>query len=467
MKNLFFLTLTILWTTSAFAQNCTGWGDGIDSIKVRRYYEEYRTMVAGHQYDDAVFFWKYVYKKAPGATKNVYLDGVKMYKHFYKKETDATKKTAHLNKIISIFDQRATCMPKDLPNILARKAIELYWLEVDVTQTYQAFLEAIQKGGNQMPSFAIVPCAEVVGKAFLEEKISADEKNEAQELLQLIAQYNMDKGIDNENYYGALVNAKLALRDATDQKLKSEQLAIENIQRPLTPCEQMTARYKSELNTKPKDDRLMTKTINALRNMECDAANSYMHTLLALQAAELRKQIDGSAVAIRSGNTLANANFAFKNGDYEKAVELYQVAILETGDAEKRATFHYQIAKILYAKLDKKADAKAELLSAIEEKKDYGAAYMLLGDLYLAGAKECFPTDQFTQKMVIYASINKWKMAKKVDSTVTEKANQRISKYKNYLPSSSELFLARSRFKGKTYRLGSWINEKVKVKKLK
>lgn len=467
MKNLIFLTLTILWTTSAFAQNCTGWGDGIDSIKVRRYYEEYRKIVADQHYDDAVFFWNYVYKKAPGATKNVYLDGVKMYKHFYKEENDATKKAAHLNKIISIFDQRATCMPEDLPNILARKAIELYWLEVDVAQTYQAFLDAIQKGGNQMPSFAIVPCAEVVGKAFLEEKISADEKNKAEELLQMIAQYNIDNGIDNENYYGALVNAKLALKDATDQKLKAGQLAGQDIQRPLSPCEQMTAHYKSELNTKPKDDRLMTKTINALRNMECDAANSYMHTLLALQDAELRKQIDGSSIAIRSGNTLANANFAFKNGDYEKAVELYQAAVLETADAAKRATFHYQSATILYAKLDKKADAKAELLKAIEEKEDYGAAYLLLGDLYLAGAKECFPTDQFTQKMVLYASIDKWKMAKDVDKEVAEQANERIYKYKKYLPTSSELFLARSRFKGKTYRLDGWIDEKVKVKKLK
>ena len=467
MKNLIFLTLTILWTTSSFAQNCTGWGDGIDSIKVRRYYEEYRKLVADHHYDDAVFFWNYVYKKAPGATKNVYLDGVKMYKHFYKKENDEAKKTTHLNKIIGIFDQRADCMPKDFPNILARKAIELYWLKADVIQTYQVFMEAIQKGGNQMPSFAIVPCAEVVGKAFLEGKITAEQKNTAQEALQMIAQHNIDNGIDNENYYGALVNARLTLRDATDQKIRSELLVNEATQRPLTPCEQLTERYKSELNAEPEDDRLMTKTINALRNLECDAANSYMNTLLALQDVELRAQMEGSSIAARSGNALANANFAFKNGNYEKAVELYQAAIHETTDAEQKATFYYQIAKIFYAKLDKKAKAKDALLKAIEEKADYGEAYILLGDLYLAGAKECFPKDLFTQKMVLYASLDKWKMAKKVDDTVTEKANQRISKYKNYLPTSSELFLARSRFRGKTYRLGGWINEKVKVKKLK
>ena len=66
--------------------------------------------------------------------------------------------------------------------------------------------------------------------------------------------------------------------------------------------------------------------------------------------------------------------------------------------------------------------------------------------------------------MVTYASIDKWKQAKEIDSSLKSVADERITRYSPYLPAKSELFLARSRFKGNTYRVGCWINEKVKVK---
>ncbi len=465
MQKLFYIIIVSFISTSTFAQsNCTGWGDGVDSIKTRRYYDEYRKLVDSYHYKDAIFFWEYVFKNAPGATKNIYLDGVKLYKHFYENEKSADKKGEYLQKIVNVFDKRAACNTDDKANILARKALELEELEADYKITLAAYQAATKIPNQSIPSFALVPYSRYAAQLFLEEKISESEHKAIQDDLMAIAQTNIDNGLDADNYYAAKVNVKKEFRQALIAQEDKIRIANEENAKPLTECEQKINAYKKRIKESPDDDIMVSKMINALRNMDCSEANQYMGTLMAMQDANMRKKMEGSSVATRSGNTLANANFAVKNGDFEKAVELYGQAVFETTDAGKQAEYHFQIAKIEYAKLDNKEQAKKHLLEVITLQPNNGEAYILIGDVYIAAAKECFPTDNFAQKMVIYAAIDKWENAKEVDNTVEGKAQERISKYTNYLPTQSELFLARSRFKGKIYKIECWINEKVKVK---
>lgn len=459
MKFLLFIALIcVVFPLSINAQNCSGWGDGIDSIKTKRYYDEYRKMVASYHYQDAVFFWNYVFKKAPSATKNIYLDGVKMYRHFYSNEKNSAKQQAHLDKLMAIYDQRLTCYPDDAPNILARKAIELYNLKVDLELTANVFAEAMSRSGDAMPSFALVPYAKVVGQLYMDQRISLDERDGIQQKITALAQRNIDSDFNKDDYYAALVHVKKEFRDAVVP------IRMADINEPAAnngDCARQTNLLKRRIQQAPDDDRLLMKTINELNNMDCADAQRYANTLLAMQEQQIRSEMNGGLAM--KGNTIASANFAFKNGDYEKAIELYGDAIAETNDINQKATYHLQIAKIHYAKLDNKATAKQHLLTTLEYQPKNGEAYIILGDLYVAGAQECFPTDAFAQKMVIYAAIDQWKKAAKVDDAVTDKADERIKKYKNYLPSKSELFLARSHFKGKTYKIGCWIDEKVKV----
>lgn len=465
MQKTFYLIIILFFGTTAVAQTtCEGWGNGVDSIKTRRYYDEYRKLVDSYNYKEALFFWEYVFRKAPSATKNIYLDGVKLYKHFYESEKNTDKKIEYLQKLAGVFDKRATCNPSDQPNILARKALELEKLGADSDMIFQAYKDAAKAGNQEMPSFALVPFSRFAAKLLFEEKISTDEHKAIQDDLMSIAQKNIDNGQDVDNYFAAKVNVRKEAKRAVLAQEDKVRIAESANAKPLSECEQIINAYKKRIKKTPDDELMVSKMINALGNMDCDQANQYRGTLLALQDEKMRNKLDGSEVAARSGNTVSNANFAVKNGDFDKAVELYGQAIFETADADKQAEYHYQIAKIEYAKLDNKKQAKKHLLEVINLQPKNGEAFILLGDVYLAGAKECFPTDNFTQKMVLYASIAKWKKAKEVDASVEDKANHRISKYTNYLPAKSELFLARGRFKGKTYKIGCWINEKVKVK---
>lgn len=463
--NLSILIALLFCSTQAMSQgNCTGWGDGMDSVKTRRYYEEYRKFVDKEAYNDALFFWSYVYRKAPGATKNVFLDGVKIYKYLYENESNPNKKINYLTEIGSIFDQRAKCLPDDLPNVLARKALEYRELNADLGLTYQAFSDALKSSEAAMPSFAIVPMAEVVAAYYLEGGISEADKNNIYANLEKITTQNIVNQIDKDNYHAAWVNVKKTFQEANIMADAYGRLAADE---HTSDCYSVTKVYKNRVNQAPDDEQLMMKAINELKALDCDEANRYAQTLMALQEESLRNKISSGDVAMKSGSTVSSANFAFKNGEYEKAVELYETAANETADLGEKATYHLQMAKIYYSKLEEKQQAKMQLLKVLTYEPNNGKAYLLLGDIYYAAAKECFPTDLFDQKMVIFAAIDKWNEAKEKDAALAEDANERISRYTPYLPSQSEMFLARSRFKGSTYKLESWIDEKVKVKNLK
>ena len=183
-----------------------------------------------------------------------------------------------------------------------------------------------------------------------------------------------------------------------------------------------------------------------------------------MQEKILLDRIGKSDIAMKSLSTIENANFAVKNKDFVKAVELYQNAVEETTETSDKVTYLLQIAKIYYSELNDKAQAKQFLLKLLELDANNGKAYILLGNMYYAAQKECFPTDSFAQKMAISAAIQKWKKAKSVDPSVADQANEYINKYRNYTPTESELFIRRGTFNGKYYHVGCWIDEKIRVK---
>ena len=460
MRLLICFFLLIVMNTQLGAQDCKGWGEGIDSIKVHRHYEIYRNQLAKNDFNGIEFFWSQVFKKAPGATRNVYLDGIKIYKHLYQNEDNPSIKKKHLNKIVEIFDTRANCYPADKANILSRKALELKKLDADLEVVYEAFNIALKEGGDKMPSFALVPCAEVVTQYYLEGGVSETEKNEIYHQLEKISSINILNQNDKDNYHAAWVVTKKTFKEADIVPSSNYgQLAD-----AMKDCYRITKNYKDKVAQEPDNENLMIKALNELGSLDCEEASKYRIALLDMQEARIRKKIDGSLAFVKSGSRIEAANFAYRSGDFTESIKLYTAEIEEIEDVSKKVKLTYQIAQIYYVKLSDKFMARNKLIEALNMDPNHGKSYLLLGDVYYAAAKDCFPTDQFDQKMVIYASIDKWKQAKKADPSLKTQVDERISQYAPYLPSKSELFLARSRFKGNSYRIACWINEKVKVK---
>lgn len=120
------------------------------------------------------------------------------------------------------------------------------------------------------------------------------------------------------------------------------------------------------------------------------------------------------------------------------------------------------IAKILKSQ-GKFSQSRTYAYKAAEYRSDWGAPYMLIGDLYASSGSLCGSGTGFESQVVVWVAIDKYYKAKSVDPGVADDANAQIAKYSQYMPSITDLF-DRGIDEGSTYTVGCWINEATTVR---
>lgn len=459
MKNTWITLLLLLAWMPSWAQPCAGWGEGIDSIKSYRYYEEYRRLLDKGQQKEALFFWEVVYRKAGGATKNIYLDGVSIFESMYAATSDTAAQREYATRIAAIFEQRLACFPDDAVNIVSRKAATLWQLEREPLAALGLFEEVLEVGRLATPAFVISGAADAATEAYVHGLLSDGKRAQwLNRLLEIVAAHR-----DDATYQQAGRYAHQVMNRAVQQR--RDVLAAEEAARraPLSDCEQLVIALQERLEGVSLTDVAVDRAILQLQQETCYEAALYARNLKEAQQEAYQAQLDNSVLALRTTDWVSRANYALKAQNYEEAIALYRKAIQASSNAKAQQLYRLQIAKIQYSKLKAYEDAKANILAILEQDKRYAPAYLLLGDLYIAGSASCFADDPFTRKMVVYAAIDQWEKALALDDlTQRTQAQNRINQYQKYLPTKSELFLARSRFKGRYYYIGCWIDERVR-----
>ena len=90
-----------------------------------------------------------------------------------------------------------------------------------------------------------------------------------------------------------------------------------------------------------------------------------------------------------------------------------------------------------------------------------GKAYILIANLYASSANSC-GTDEFSKRMVFVAAANKARQAKKVDPSLTSRANRYIKSYTASAP-SKKLIFTKGLTSGATHKISCWIGETVRI----
>jgi hypothetical protein len=103
-------------------------------------------------------------------------------------------------------------------------------------------------------------------------------------------------------------------------------------------------------------------------------------------------------------------------------------------------------------------------LEAIRLNPNYGAPYMLIGNMYAATAASVYPDDPVLRKTVYYAAVDKFQKARQVDPSVAENANKFISTYSQYFPTKEEVFMHPNLNEGQPFTVGGWIGERTTVR---
>jgi hypothetical protein len=101
----------------------------------------------------------------------------------------------------------------------------------------------------------------------------------------------------------------------------------------------------------------------------------------------------------------------------------------------------------------------------LELKPNDGSALILIGDAYAVGAASC-GDNELTKKAAYWASVDKYIQAKRVDPSVLEIAEKRISSYSQYYPTTETIFFHGLK-EGDSYRVECWINETTTIRAAK
>ncbi len=151
---------------------------------------------------------------------------------------------------------------------------------------------------------------------------------------------------------------------------------------------------------------------------------------------------------------------SLSNKEYSKALKYYKEAIALGTDADKKADDYYKSAQCLF-KLGRRSEARSYAYKAIENRKNWGQPYILIGDMYAASANAC-GTNAFEKKAVYWAAIAKYSKARKVDPKVSKTAAKKINAWGAQVPNKTMIFQFGYIGKPK-YQIGCWINETVNV----
>lgn len=439
-------------TLGAYAQkgvdNGTRFGSGEDSVRCITNISLFVPYAKGGNYKDAQEFWKIAYTECPASTKDLYLYGVRIVAWQIENEKDPAKKAQLLDELMAVYDNRVKYFGDDKRYgkdwIVANKAedyVKYAGDKLDANKLYGWLKEVIDEKGN---------ACEVKATSYL--MFAALKK------LQADPNYK-DQYIQDYLKCAEIIDAQIqAATAANNQKeLKTLQAYQTNVESNFAnsgaaDCETLANVYGPKLDSNKDNLPFLKQTIALLRKSRCQELDVYF------KASEYAHAIEPTAES-----AVGLAKQAVKKKDYETAIKRFEEAIgLET-DANTKAEDYYMMALLEYEQ-NQYSKAREDCRKAAELNPNYGAPYMLIGNMYASTAKSVYPNDPVLMRAVYYAAIDKFAKAKQVDPSCAEEANKLIGSYNAHLPSTEEIFMHPDLEKGKPFTIGGWIGETVTIR---
>lgn len=414
------------------------YGHGEDSIRCIKNLSLYREHVKHGAFPSALDSWQVVFEECPKSTKNIYIDGAKMFNKFIADEKDPDRKAILMDSLRLIYDQRIKYY-KQRGSVLGRKAVDIlkhpeYRTDPDIQEeTYGYLQESISILKNKSSVAVVATYMTTSFALFQNERLTALQVIENYAQASEILDYQLVQKPGNKTI--------LQVKEATDYNF---------ITSGAPTCESLVLYFQPLWEEKKDDIAYLGRAVNFLSALECETEPFYA---LAAEALYNKEPSAQAAYGL--------AKLFLSKEEFEKAITYYQEAIEREEDPSKKADYLYQLAYITNAQMKQAQKARTYAMEAIKLRPDWGEPYILIGDAY-AGSKDCF-TDEFEKTTIYWAAVDQFSKAKSVDAAVAEKANERISTYKNYFPDIETIFFY-SLKEGDNYQVGCWINETTKVR---
>ncbi len=405
------------------------------------FYEFYKQ----DNYADAMKHWRYVYANAPGLRKTTYTAGEKMFTKFRKEAEDPAVKEAYLDSILQIYDARAKCYPKDEGMLKGKTARQLYLHRKDdnIARIYELTEESMAIRGNETEYYLLVPYYLMNIEKYNAKEIDEKGLIEIYDKIKTIVDWNLENNEKKKQKYQDAIDSITPTHEGVvDQSIKNE----------IQDCPSAKSYYEPKFRETPDDISLLKKIYGTFIKMDCT------DDPLFLEVAERYNTLEPS---VKKCRYLAGAYY--KQGNEAKAFELFNSGLNQATDPEDKADIYWSMAKI--ERYDKKdfGTARKYAKLAAENRPGWGKPYMFIGEMYAASGARCKASNEFLGWAVSWVAVDMFAKAKKIDPSVTDKANKMIGKYAAYFPEREVLF-QRDMAEGSSYTVGCWIGATTTVR---
>ncbi len=433
--------LLILAISSVFGQkgveDGSRFGHGADSIRCIRNFSLFREYVKQNNYDLAKEPWKIVYAECPKATKYIYIDGIRMLEIDIKKTNDEIQKEVLIDSMMNIYDQRI--------KYYGQKGYVLGNKGVNFIKYSKSSVENMQKGYDFLKESITIE-KHKSGPAQLLTFMQASNslfKAQAIEAGEVVADFGMIVEITD-----------LVIKSGTNRapNMKMVKASVENIfeESGAANCDDLVPFYATKYAETPEDIEFLRKATDLLRSTKCTDSDLFFNM------AEKLNSIEPSALLAKE---LAKINNQKEN--LEDAARYYKQAIEMQSDNIEKANYYLELGDVT-RRLGNYSQARTYALNSIELNPENGYPYLLIGNIYAASSKSC-SEDNFEQKAVYWAAVDKFAKAKSIDPELAVDANKFIEAYRPHFPDTETIFFYGLKV-GDTYTVECWINEKTTVR---
>lgn len=413
-------------------------------------------------YEDAYKPWVYLFNNAPKRTKNIYLHGPKIIKGLIKNTSDQTRITTLVDTLVMVYDQRNVYYPGKEAYVIGMKGADMYKYMKTSTEGLQASHEVLR---NSFEMAGNESTASVLNYYFMATtKLVQAKVLNVEDLIALFSDLSgvisykeakLTQDIYNAEQSTELSSKAQKLLKKNKKELKTLGDVKNNLEKTLAPhatCEKLAELYTKNFEQNKEDVAWMKRAAKLLNKKECTETDIFFSISEALY------NIDPSSSAA------ANMGIrSLKRKDYEKAEGFYAYALDNEPDAINKAQYAYRLAQT-YAAMNKNKSAKTYALKAAAFRSGWGEPYLLIGDLYAKTSRQCGELKtEFLKRVGYWAAIDKYEYAKSLDPKLGKKANERIQKYTEQMPSKTDIF-TEGLIDEPTYKIDCWYSETVKIR---
>ena len=385
--------------------------DSAECLKYLSYYQEYWKQ---KNYDSALPNWRKAYSVCPAtASQNMFIHGTRLMTRQLDKVKDPAMRSAIIDTIITLQDQRMTTYPKKRQEILNNKGqYMINYRGSDSKYIYENLSVIVDELGSKSSGSLLVNLLQSGIALYRENNLSADD---------VIALY--DKV--SENITGAEAKSEAEAEDNAKAKATIESIFADS---KVASCDNLIAIFGPRYAADPNNLTLVSNIVKLMNNAEDCASND-----LYLKAVTSMYKLDPS---YRSAYALFRLNSA--RGNVADAGRYLEEAIASPdSDPATDAQYYYELALFAYKNglRGKAADAARKAVDL-----DYGfagKAYMILGNLWASAT--C--TDDVDKYARFWAATDYFQKARTADASLADDVNSSIAGVAKYYPEASEIFM--------------------------